>query len=131
MKIKEIKERNRWQVDFGTKIPLVKDPDGNGRMVGRRTSRFKTIDEAKDWTARVLRENRNRDLSMTTTERIVFKLVSQMLEEAGYAETSLIDVVSDWLKMQETALSEFCAQVNASCLEHFSRKLHNGDNEQQ
>jgi hypothetical protein len=60
MNIKEITERNRWQVDFGTKIPLVLDPDGNGRRVGRRTSRFKSVEEAKEWARKVLIEERLR-----------------------------------------------------------------------
>ena len=53
IKPKYLKNRKRWQVDFNTKIPQVKDPDGNGEMVGRRTSHFKTEEEAFDWLARV------------------------------------------------------------------------------
>ena len=106
MSITYLKNRKVWQVDFGTKVPQVKDPDGNGKKVGRRTSRFKTKAEAEDWEARVKLALNNIDLDLNATERIEYRSSKDKLAENGFEGTSLLDVVNDWLKYRNRIISD-------------------------
>lgn len=106
IKPKYLKNRKRWQVDFNTKIPQVKDPDGNGEMVGRRTSHFKTEEEALDWLARVRKAQTNTDLDMCSADRIEYRTAKDKLIEKGFDDTSLVDVVTDWLKYRSRIISD-------------------------
>jgi integrase len=110
MKISYLKKRKVWQVDYNTKKPNVKDPDGNGKKVGRRTTkgktRFNTKAEAEDWAARVQLALNNIDLDLNATERIEYRSAKDKLGEKGYEGTSLLDVVNDWLKYRNRIISD-------------------------
>jgi hypothetical protein len=99
MKIKYLKEADRWQVDFGLQIPRVKDHRINKHRWIGRTTRFKTLEEAKEWTKQVLVNNRNQDTCLSGRERFDYILAKKRLEEAGINE-SLYDVVTAWIKTQ-------------------------------
>jgi len=109
MNIRYLKNRKVWQVDYGTKKPNVKDPDGNGEKVGRRTTkgktRFNTKAEAEDWAARVQLALNNIDLDLNATERIEYRSAKDQLIKSGYKETSLAEVVEDWLKYRKRIIS--------------------------
>ena len=99
MKIKYLEKRNKWQVDFHTKIPQVKDPRPHkNKKVGRTTSDFNSKEEAVAWSKEVLELDRKRDTSLSGVERMDFIQAKRALTDAGFDEVSLEDVAKDWLK---------------------------------
>jgi len=123
MKITNLKNRGVWQVDFGTKVPQVKDPDGNGKMVGRRTSRFKTEDELEDWLAKVRLAEKNQALSMSNADKMVFQQATDKLKEAGFDGVSLNDVVDYYLKYNTSTKSDkTVGECYELWLESYSKK---------
>lgn len=107
IKPKYLKKRARWQVDFNTIIPEVKDPWGDGvKMVDRRKSSFKTEDEALEWLALVRLAEKNLSLDIADGEKMVYKQAIEKLDEAGFGDKSLIDVVDYFLKYNKRSKSD-------------------------
>jgi hypothetical protein len=100
MKIRYLNKHNRWEVDFGRQIPRVKDHRINKHKWVGRTTRFKSLEEAKDWTKQVLVNNRNQDTCLSGRERIDYILATKLLGDAGINE-SLYDVVKSWIDAQK------------------------------
>jgi len=112
MSISYLKKRKVWQVDFNTKIPDIKDPDGNGEGIGRRVTyspkygRFNTKDDAESWLARVRLAEKNQVLSMSNGDKIIFQQATDKLKEAGFDDVSLNDVVDYYLKYNTSTKSD-------------------------
>lgn len=99
MKIKYLEKRNRWQVDFHTKIPQVKDPRPHkNKDVGRTNSDFHTKEEAEAWAKEVQALDRKRDTSMSGVERMDYIQAKKALTDAGFGDKTLQHIAEDWLK---------------------------------
>ena len=105
MKIKPIENGTKYQVDFGLQIPRVKDPRPNkDRWVGR-TTRFDTKEEAIKWAEEVKQLDKKRDTTMSGIERMDYIQALKVLNDAGFGDMKLEEVVKDWVKYRKKATS--------------------------
>ena len=111
-------KKYKWQVNFNSNVPPVKDPRNNRRGKHgeegelKRITTFVTFEEAEDFVLLLNGELRNQDLNLGATERTDYLEAVKLLQDKGNTSMSIREVVADWLTYQN---EEECTDTVEEC----------------